>query len=104
MTKKAKIHNGERTASSIMVLNSYMCVTLWTPTHQASLSFTIHWSLPKLMIIESVKPSSHRILCCPLLLLPSIFPSIRVFSNVSSLHQVSKVLEFQPQHQSEGFK
>ena len=71
MTKKAKIHNGERTASSIMVLNNYMCVTLWTPTHQASLSFTIHWSLPKPMIIKSMKPSSHHILCCPLLFLPS---------------------------------
>ena len=79
MPKKARIYNGEKTASSIMVLNNYMCVTLWTPTHEASLSFTIHWSLPKLMIIESVKPSSHHILCCPLLLLPSIFPSIRVY-------------------------
>ena len=59
--------------------------TPWTAAHQASLSFTISWSLPKLMSIESVMPSSHLILCGPLLLLPSIFPSIRVFSNESAL-------------------
>ena len=47
----------------------------------ASLSFTVSWSLLKFMTIESVMPSNHLILCCPLLLLPSIFPSIRVFSN-----------------------
>ena len=52
---------------------------------QASLSFTIYQSLLKLMSIESVMPSNHLILCCPLLLLPSIFPSIRVFSNESVL-------------------
>ena len=57
--------------------------------------------LPKLMSIKSVMPSNHLILCHPLLLLPSVFPSIRVFSNeVSTLHQVAKVLEFQLQHQS----
>ena len=50
-------------------------------THQPSLSFTISWSLLKLMSINSVMPSNHLILCHPLLLLPSIFPSIRVFSN-----------------------
>ena len=54
--------------------------------HQASLSFTISWSLLKLMSIESVMLSYHLILCRPLLLLPSIFPSIRVFSNESALH------------------
>ena len=54
--------------------------------HQASLSFTISQSLPKLMSIESVMPSNHLILCRPLLLLPSIFPIIRVFSNESALH------------------
>ena len=54
--------------------------------HQASLSFTISQSLLKLMSIESVMPSNHLILCHPLLLLPSIFPSIRVFSNESALH------------------
>ena len=61
-------------------------VTPWTVAHQASLSFTISWSLLKIMSIESVMPSNHLILCCPLLLLPSIFPSIRVFSNKSALH------------------
>ena len=55
-------------------------------SRQASLSFTISWSLLKLMSIESVMPSSHLILCRPLLLLPSIFPSIRVFSNELALH------------------
>ena len=52
---------------------------------QAYLSFTISWSLLKLMTIESVMPSNHLVLCCPLLLLPSMFPSIRVFSNESVL-------------------
>ena len=52
---------------------------------QASLSITNSRSLPKLMSIESVMPSDHLVLCCPLLLLPSIFPSIRVFSNESAL-------------------
>ena len=60
--------------------------TLWTAAHQASLSLTSSWSLPKLMSIESVMPSNHLILCHPLLLLPSILPSIRVFSNESALH------------------
>ena len=53
---------------------------------QASLAFPISWSLLKLMSIESVMPSNHPILCRPLLLLPSIFPSIRVFSNETALH------------------
>jgi len=60
--------------------------TPWTAAHQASLSFTSSWSLLKLISIESVMPSNHLILCHPLLFLPSIFPSIRVFSNVSALH------------------
>ena len=55
----------------------------WTAVLQDSLSFTISGSLLKLMSIESVMPSNHLVLCCPLLLLPSIFPSIRVFSNES---------------------
>ena len=59
--------------------------TPWTAPHQASLSNTNSWSLLKLMSIESVMPSNHLILCYPLLLLPSIFPSIRVFSNDSVL-------------------
>ena len=56
-------------------------VTPWTAAHQASLSFTISRSLLKLMSIESMMPSNHLILCHPLLLLPSVFPSISVFSN-----------------------
>ena len=59
--------------------------TLWT-AHQVSLSITNSLRLLKLMSIESVMPSNHLILCCPLLLPPSIFPSIRVFSNESVLH------------------
>ena len=55
--------------------------TLWTAARQASLSITNSWSLLKPMSTESVMPSNHLILCCPLLLLPSIFPSIRVFSS-----------------------
>jgi len=58
----------------------------WTEAHQASQSITNSQSLPKPMSIESVMPSNHLILCHPLLLLPSIFPSIRVFSNESALH------------------
>ena len=72
----------------------------WTAARQASLSFTITWSLFKFTFLESVMPSNHLILCHPLLLLPSIFPSIRVYSNELVLHQVAKVLEFQLQHQS----
>ena len=60
-------------------------VTPWTPIHQASRSYTIFQSLLKLMSIELVMPSNHLILCRPLLLLPSIFPSIRVFSNELAL-------------------
>ena len=65
-------------------------MTPWTTAHQASQSFTVSQSLLKLMSIESMMPSNHLILCCPLLLLHSIFYSIRVFSNVSSLHQVAQ--------------
>ena len=61
------------------------CAIPWTAASQASLSITIFQSLLKLMSIESVKPFNHLILCCPLLLLPSIFPSIRAFSNESAL-------------------
>ncbi|XP_069440103.1 NEDD8-conjugating enzyme UBE2F isoform X3 [Ovis canadensis] len=60
--------------------------TPWTTAHQASLSITNSWSLLKLMSIESVMPFNHLILCRPLLLLPSIFPSITVFSNESVFH------------------
>ena len=61
-------------------------VTSWTAGLQASLSISNSRSLLKLMSIESVMPSNHLILCRPLLLLPSVFPSIRVFSNKSALH------------------
>ena len=70
-------------------VQSLSCVrlfaTLWTAASQASLSITNSQSLPKLISIEAVMPSNHLILCHPLLLLPSIFPSIRVFSNESAL-------------------
>ena len=60
-------------------------VTSWTAALQASLSFSISWSLLKLMSIESVMPSNHLVFCHPLLLLPLVFPSIRVFSNELAL-------------------
>ena len=60
--------------------------TPWTAASQVSLSITSSWSCLRLMSIEAVMPSNHLILCHPLLLLPSIFPSIRVFSNESVLH------------------
>ena len=60
--------------------------TPWTAARQASLSITNSWSLPKFVSIELVMPSNHLILCHPLLLPPSIFPSIRVFSKDSVLH------------------
>ena len=68
------------------VAESYqLLATPWTAARQAFLSFTISWSLLKLMTIESVMPSNQLILCRPLLLLPSVFPSNRVFSNVLDL-------------------
>ena len=70
-------------------------LTPWTATHQASLSITDSQGLLKFMSIESVMPCNHLILCGPLLLLPSIFPSIRVFSNeFSSSQQVHKYWSF----------
>ena len=74
----------------LFIAQSLSCVQLfatpWTIAHQASLSYTISWSLLKLMSIGLVMPSHHLILCCLLLLLPSIFPSIRLFSHESALH------------------
>ena len=64
----------------------FLFATPWTATHQAPLSSTLSWSLLKFMSIESVMPSNHLILFHPLLLLPSVFPSIRVFSDASGLH------------------
>ena len=73
--------------SSVQSLSCvWLLATPWTAAGQASLSITNSWSPPKPMSIESVMPSNHLILCCPLLLLPSILPSIRVFSNESALH------------------
>ena len=73
----------------VVIVQLLSCVRLfatpWTAAHQAPLSFTISQSLLKLMSIESVMPSNYFILCCPLLLLPSIFPSIKVFSSESTL-------------------
>ena len=73
--------------SSVQLLSRVqLFVTPWTAVHQTSLCITNSQSLFKLMSIESVMPSNHLILCHPLLLPPSIFPSIRVFSNESVLH------------------
>ena len=78
---------GRQLFSSVQSLSRVrLFVTPWTTAHQASLSITNSRSLPKPMSIESVMPSNHLILCHPLLLLPSIFPSIRVFSNDSAFH------------------
>ena len=78
-----------KTASSVQLVQSlshvWLFATSWTTARQASLSITNCRSLLKPMSIESVMPSNHLILCYPLLLLPSIFPSIRVFSNESAL-------------------
>ena len=73
--------------SSVQPLSRvWLFVTPWTVAHQASLSITNSRNLPKLMSTESVMPTNHLILCHPLLLSPSVFPSIRVFSNESALH------------------
>ena len=71
--------------SSVQSLSHVRLFVTWTAARQASLSITNSWSPPKPMSIVSVMPSNHLILCCPLLLLPSIFPSIRVFSDESAL-------------------
>ena len=84
---------GVRKCSSFILLHvvqSLSCVRFlvnpWTAAHKASLSLTIFWSLLKLISIELAMPSNHLILCCPILLLPLIFPSIRAFSNELALH------------------
>ena len=83
--------------SSVLFSCSVMfdSATPWTAACQASLCITNSQSLLKLMSIELVMPSNYLILCCPLLLLPSMFPSISLFWWVSSSHQVAKVLELQ---------
>ena len=73
--------------SSVQLLSGvWLFATPWTAAHQASLSITNSQSLLKLMSIKLVMPSNHLVLCCPFLLLPSVFPSIRVFSKGSVLH------------------
>ena len=73
---------GRSFSQSVQLLSHVrLFVTPWTAACQASLSITNSQSLLKLMSIESVMPSNHLIVCCPFLLLPSIFPSVRVFSN-----------------------
>ena len=83
------LYNKQNTFPFVAVVQSLsrvrLFVTPWTAARLASLSFTIFQSLLKLMSLELVMPSNHLILCCPLLLLPSIFPSIRVFSNELAL-------------------
>ena len=86
---------GHRESDTTEQLSTFICFSSvqfsrlfanpWTAAHQVSLSITNSQSPPKPMSIELVMPSNHLILCCPLLLLPSIFPSIRVFSNESAL-------------------
>ena len=77
-------------SNSLWVVQLLSCVRLfatpWAAEHQASLSFTVSQSVLKLTSTESVMPSNHLVLCCPLLLPPSIFPSIRVFSSKLALH------------------
>ena len=91
----------QKVFSSVQLLRRVqLFVTPWTAARQASLSLTNSESLLTLMSIESVMPSNHLIFCCPLLLPPSIFPSIGHFQCVSSSYQIAKVLEFQLQHQS----
>ena len=82
---KNKINTFHQFISVQSLSHVQLFATPWTAARQASLSITNSWSLLKLMSIESVMPSNHFILCCPLLLPPSIFPSIRVFSNESDL-------------------
>ena len=91
--KQCSCHRVAESHLSSFVVQSLNCVRLfatsWTaalPCTQASLSFIVSWSLLKLTSIELVMPSNHLILCHPLLLLPSMCPSIRVFSNESALH------------------
>ena len=99
------LHPYMTTRKAISSVQSLSCVQLlatpWPAACQASLSITNSQSLLKLISIESVMPFNHLILCHLLLLMPSIFPSIRVFSNEAApSHQVAKVWEFQLQYRS----
>ena len=83
--KGAVESNRDLCCCSQLLSHVWLFATTWTAAHQASLSFTLSRSLLKLMSIDSVMPSNHLILCHPLLLLRSIFSSIRVFSNEQAL-------------------
>ena len=83
--REMQIKTKMRYPSAQSLSHARLFATPWIAAHQASMSITNFWSLLKLTAIESVMPSNHLILCHPLLLLPSIFPSIRVFSNESVL-------------------
>ena len=89
-TSISKYYSTQINHSLICSVHSFSHIQLfatpWTAARQASLSITNSWSLLKFMSIESVRLSNHLILCCPHFLMPSIFPSIRVFSNESVLH------------------
>ena len=95
-------HNWFMFSSVHSLSHVWLFVTPWIAARQASLSITNSRSLLKLMFIESVMPSSHLFLCCPLLLLPPIPPSIRVFSNESAFHirwpKYSGVLYLDPEN------
>ena len=82
------LSNRSKTTLFVVLSLSFvqLFVTPWTAAHQALLSFTVSQSFLKFMSIKSVMLSNYLIFCCPLLLLPSLFPSIRVFSNGSALH------------------
>ena len=87
--------------SSVQLLSHvWLFATLWIPAHQACLSITNSQSLLNLLCIESVMHSEHLILCCPLLLPPSIFPRIRVFPMSQVFTSGGQILAFQLQHQS----
>ena len=89
LLKKADMASAPMEFPFVAVVQLLSCVQLlgtpWTAAQQASLRFIISQSLLKLMLIESVMPSNHLVLCHPLLFLPSIFPSIRVFSSELAL-------------------
>ena len=86
MTQKFYFRVSQSVQSVRSLSRVQLFATPWIAAHQTSLSITNSWSSHKLMSIKSVMPSNHLILCCPLLLLPPIPPSIRVFSNESALH------------------
>ena len=97
-TRKKEKGLGPVVVVTVPSLNEiWLFATPWTVGYQAPLSSILSWSLLRFMSIELVMLSNHLILCYPLLLLPSVFPSIRVFSNELAPHQVAKVLELQQQ-------